>query len=36
MVWLTDITEHPTAKGQALRLLHQGRLLEPDRRVRDG
>ena len=35
MVWLTDITEHPTARRQALRLLHQGRLLEPDRRLLD-
>jgi HTH-like domain len=40
LVWLTDITEHPTTVGiqgerrKALRLRHQGRLLEPDRRLR--
>ena len=34
-VWLTDITEHPTARGQALLLRDQGRVLQPDRRLLD-
>ena len=32
-VWLTDITEHRTDRGQALRLRDQGCLFEPDRRA---
>ncbi len=34
-VWLTDITEHPTVEGKLYCLLDQGRVLEPDRRLRD-
>ncbi len=35
LVWLTDITEHSDERGEALRLLHQRRLLEPDSRLGD-
>ncbi len=35
-LWLTDISEHPTARGQALSLRRQGRLLDSDRRVFHG
>ncbi len=34
-LWLTDITEHPTAEGKALPLRDQGLLLEPDRGLLD-
>jgi HTH-like domain len=35
ITWLTDITEHPSRfGGQALRLLHQRRLLQSHRRLR--
>jgi transposase InsO family protein len=34
VVWLTDITEHPTVEGKLLRLFDQGPVLEPDRRLR--
>jgi hypothetical protein len=33
MVWLTDITEHPSLRGQALPLLDQGRVLQSNRRL---
>jgi hypothetical protein len=35
-LWLTDITEHPTAEGKALPLRDQGHLLRADRRLLDG
>ena len=34
-LWLTDITEHPHRRRQALPLRDQGRLLQPDRRLLD-
>jgi putative transposase len=34
-LWLTDISEHPTAEGK-LYLRAQGRVLQPDSRVLDG
>ncbi len=34
-LWLTDITEHRTERGQALPLRDQGRVLQPDRRLLD-
>jgi len=34
-VWVTDITEHPHRRRQALLLPDQGPVLEPDRRLRD-
>lgn len=34
-LWLTDITEHKTAEGQALRLRDQGRVQRPHRGVLD-
>ena len=33
VIWLTDITEHPTAEGKLYCLRHQGLLLQPDRRL---
>ena len=35
-LWLTDITEHPTRRREALPLRDQGRLLRKDRRLLDG
>jgi putative transposase len=32
-LWLTDITEHRSCRGQALLLRHQRRLLQPHRRL---